>query len=284
MRHKGLLITLVILFLIGAAFFTGVFAYFIASGGDGISFGDDGIGVVVVDGTILTSKDTISQLEDFRRNDDIKSIILRIESPGGSVAASQEILEAVEDVAAEKILVVSMGAVAASGGYYIALGADRIFANPATITGSIGVRMEHIMIGDLLKLARIKHETLKSGRFKDMTPIDRPITPEAKKILQNILDEMHEQFKSVVAESRKLDKSKMDEIADGRIFTGEQALELGLIDELGGMSKVVEYVASKAGIEGEPELVYPRKQLKFFEHIATGMVKTIVDELAIRWN
>jgi len=283
-RHKGLLITLVILFLIGAAFFTGVFAYFIASGGDGISFGGDRIGVVVVDGTILTSKDTISQLEDFRRNDDIKSIILRIESPGGSVAASQEILEAVEAVAAEKILVVSMGAVAASGGYYIALGADRVFANPATITGSIGVRMEHIMIGDLLKLARIKHETLKSGRFKDMTPIDQPITPEAKKILQNILDEMHEQFKSVVAESRKLDKSKMDEIADGRIFTGEQALELGLIDELGGMPKVVEYVASKAGIEGEPELVYPRKQLKFFEHIATGMVKTIVDELAIHWN
>jgi protease IV len=284
MKNKGLLITVVVLVLVGGAFFTGMLAYLIASGGEGINFGRGRIGVVAVNGTILTSKDTIRHLTSFRRNDDIKSIILRVESPGGSVAASQEILEAVKETASEKPVIVSMGAVAASGGYYVALGAERIFANPATITGSIGVRMEHVMIGDLLKWAKIKHETLKSGKFKNMTPMDKPITPEARAILQNILDEMHEQFKETVATARKLDKAKVDEIADGRIFTGQQALELGLIDELGGMSKVIEYAASKGGIKGEPKLIYPKKRLELFERIATGLARSIVDELAVHWQ
>ena len=284
MRNKGLLITVVILVLIGGAFFTGMLAYLVASGGGVVGFGGGRVGVVAVEGTILTSKDTIDHLKSFRENDDIKSIILRVESPGGSVAASQEILEAVNQAASKKPLIVSMGAVAASGGYYVALGAERIFANPATITGSIGVRMEHVMVGDLLEWAKIKHETLKSGKFKDMTPMDKPITPEARKILQNILDEMHEQFKEAVASARKLDKSKVDEIADGRIFTGQQALELGLIDELGGMPKVIEYAAKQGGIDGEPKLVYPKKSLELFERIATGMAKTIMDELAVYWR
>jgi len=203
MRNKALLIALLLIVLIGGAFFAGMLAYLIA-GGEGTtlagSLGGKKVGVVTVEGPIISAKDTVEDIERFRKDGGIASVVLRIESPGGSVAAAQEILEAVKKLAKDKPVVASMGSVAASGGYYIACGATKILANPATITGSIGVRMEHVMIGDLLRWAKIDHETLKSGRFKDLAPIDRPMTPQERAIIQDMLVDMHQQFKEAVEE------------------------------------------------------------------------------------
>jgi protease-4 len=191
-------------------------------------------------------------------------VILWIDSPGGSVGASQEILEAVRLLSKEKPVIASMGTVAASGGYYVALGAERILANPGTITGSIGVRMEHINVGRLLDWARIGHETLKSGKYKDMGAIDRPLTPEERRLLEETLKGLHAQFKQAVADFRNLDLSEVDIIADGRIFTGQEAIKLGLVDTIGGFAKAIELAAEMGGIEGEPELTYPGKHRMWF--------------------
>ncbi|MBT3181730.1 MAG: signal peptide peptidase SppA, partial [Deltaproteobacteria bacterium] len=186
--------------------------------------------------------------------------------------------EAVQDIGKKKPVIASMGSVAASGGYYVACAAEKILANAGTTTGSIGVRLEHIMIGELLDWAKIKHETLKSGKLKNMMPIDKPISPEARKILQSVLDDIHEQFKKVVVDSRKLDKKFIDEIADGRIFTGEQALSLKLVDQLGGFTLAIQEAAKLAEIEGEPKLIYPRKHMRFIERIVSETRALIFSE------
>jgi len=283
MHHKGLIITLVIVILIGGSFLLGMAIYFLRSGDTESSaslFGTKRVGVITVEGTILSSNDTLRDLEKFRKNDDIKSIILRIESPGGSVAASQEIFEAVKRVSKDKPIIASMGALAASGGYYIACAANEIFANPGTTTGSIGVRIEHIMIGDLMKWAKIEHETLKSGKLKDLMPFDKPISPEARKILQGMLDEIHVQFKDAVAKSRGIDRKELDKIADGRIFTGEQAKTLGLIDTLGGFTEAALKAAQLAGIEGYPKLVYPKKHYDMIERMFSEIKSLISGKAA----
>ncbi|HPQ80466.1 MAG TPA: signal peptide peptidase SppA [bacterium] len=267
MKHKGLLIALIILLLAGGAFVFGM-AVSMISGGDllsGAFSSGKRVGVVTVDGAIISADNAVEDLNSFRENDSVKSVILRIESPGGSVAASQEILEAVRRLAAEKPVLASMGAVAASGGYYIACGADTILANPGTVTGSIGVRMEHVMLGDLLSWAKIKHETLKSGKLKDLGTFDRPMTPEERAVLQGILDDIHVQFKEEVARARKLPMEKVDEIADGRIYTGRQALELGLVDELGGFDEAIKMAGKRGGIKGDPKLLHPKRRHRLID-------------------
>lgn len=262
MRHKGVLIALIaVLILFGGAFLFGMFAYLLL-GGDAADTWSVGsaVGVVTVDGPIVSADKTVKELDKFRKEDHIKAIVLRIESPGGSVAASQEILEAVKNLKKVKPVVASMGSVAASGGYYIACGASKILANPGTITGSIGVRMEHVMIGDLLKWAMIHHETLKSGRFKDLAAYDRPMTPQEREILQRVLDDIHRQFKEEVAGSRGLDVAAVDQIADGRVYTGHQAFALKLVDEMGGFSDAVKQAAAMGGIKGEPKVIYLKKR------------------------
>jgi protease-4 len=283
MRNKALLIALLLIVLIGGAFFAGMLAYLIA-GGEGTtlagSLGGKKVGVVTVEGPIISAKDTVEDIERFRKDGGIASVVLRIESPGGSVAAAQEILEAVKRLAKEKPVVASMGSVAASGGYYIACGATKILANPATITGSIGVRMEHVMIGDLLRWAKIDHETLKSGRFKDLAPIDRPMTPQERAIIQDMLVDMHQQFKEAVASARRMDLDQVDKLADGRTYTGRRALELGLIDELGGLAQAGKIAGELGGIKDEPKLVYPKKRFRLFDHVVTSMVQAMADRLA----
>ena len=280
MRNKVLLIVLLIIVLIGGAFFAGMLAYLIA-GGEGItlagSLGRKRVGIVTVEGPIISAKDTVEDIARFRKDGGIAAVVLRIESPGGSVAASQEILEAVRRLAKDKPVVASMGSVAASGGYYIACGATKILANPATITGSIGVRMEHVMIGDLLKWAKVRHETLKSGRFKDLAPIDRPMTPQERAIIQDMLVDMHQQFKEAVASARGLDLDTVGKLADGRTYTGRQALGLGLIDELGGFTQASKLAGELGGIKGEPKLIYPKRRLRIFDHLVTSMVRAMAD-------
>ncbi len=223
--------------------------------------GKGAIGLLEVEGIILDSKKFIRQLKRFVERTDIKGIVVRVDSPGGSVAPSQEIFEALKKV--EKPLVVSMGSVAASGGYYISLGAKKIYANPGTLTGSIGVIMEFMNLEKLLDWAKIKRYALTTGKFKSVGSSYREMTPEERALLQEMINEVLLQFKTAVHESRKLEMEAVTKIADGRIMNGSKAKELGLIDELGGLEDAVRAVAELADLGDDPEVVTPHKEGRF---------------------
>lgn len=226
------------------------------------------VGVIEVQGVIVSSKKTIEQLVDFRKDRSIKAIVLRVESPGGGVGPSQEIFQEVKKAVAVKPVIVSMGSVAASGGYYIAAPARRILANPGTLTGSIGVIMEFTNWQELLDKLGLESHVVKSGRYKDIGSPVRPMTAEDRKILQDLIDDVHQQFITSVSEGRKMAVEEVETLADGRIFTGRQALEAGLVDELGNLQDAVAVAAEMAGIEGEPKVVYPpRDKHKIFEYL-----------------
>ncbi len=232
--------------------------------GETLSFGDNKIGVVELSGVILESKSLIEQLQRFAESSSIRAIILRIDSPGGGVAASQEIFNEVLRLrkVKKKIIVSSIASVGASGAYYIACGTDKIIANPGTVTGSIGVIAEWINYGELMKWAKLKNIVFKSGELKDAPSPIRELTLAEKKYLQNIIDDMYIQFLTAVAEGRKLDVEKVRQLADGRVFTGKDAKDKGLIDELGGLQEAVEITSKLVQITGEPKLVYPPKSKK----------------------
>ncbi len=275
MRYKWLLIVIPVAAMIFIAFMAGMVSFFATTGGDASIFGGGRVGVIEVRGPIISAEETVKDIEELKKEDKIKSVILRIESPGGSVGASQEILEAVKLLAKEKPLVASMGSVAASGGYYIACGATKILANPGTITGSIGVRMEHVAIGDLLRWAKVNLETLKSGRYKDIGTVERPLTDEERGILQELLDELRGQFKKEVMDSRGLSAEKVEALADGRVFTGIRAKDLGLVDEIGGFAEAIKLAAQLGGVSGEPELAYPKKRGGFIKRMVEGAAESV---------
>ncbi len=275
MRHKWLLIVIPVAAMIFIAFMVGMVSFFATTGGGTSIFGGGRVGVIEVRGPIISAEETVKDIEELKKEDGIKSVILRIESPGGSVGASQEILEAVKLLAKEKPLVASMGSVAASGGYYIACGATRILANPGTITGSIGVRMEHVAIGDLLRWAKVNLETLKSGRYKDIGTMERPLTDEERGILQELLDELRGQFKQAVMGARGLSAEEVEALADGRVFTGIRAKDLGLVDEIGGFAEAIKLAAQLGGISGEPELAYPKKRGGFIKRMIEGAAESL---------
>jgi protease IV len=215
------------------------------------------VGVIEVTGVIVDSKKIIRQLNDFHEASAVKSIVLRIDSPGGGVGPSQEIYDEVKRIDADKPIVVSMGSVAASGGYYIAAPARLIFANPGTITGSIGVIMEFTNFQELLEKIGLRSQVVKSGKHKDIGSPVRPMSEEERALLQSLLDDVHSQFVDAVADGRKLDRQVVRILADGRIFTGRQAMELGLVDELGSLEAAVLRAGELGGIDGKPEVVYP---------------------------
>ncbi len=218
------------------------------------------VGVVEVTGLLSRPERTVEQLVEFARDDSIKAIIVRIDSPGGGVAAAQEIHREVVRARAKKKVVASLGGVAASGGYYIAVGADRIVANPGTTTGSIGVIVEMGNIEELLDKIGVRFFSLKSGRFKDAGSPARPLTDEDRAMIQAVIDDMHGQFVAAVAEGRNLAPDKVRAIADGRILSGRQALDLGLVDELGNFRDAVALAGKLGGIEGDPEVVYAGRE------------------------
>lgn len=221
-----------------------------------------GVGLVEVKGLIIDSQETVRQLNDFRKDDNVKAVVLRIDSPGGVVGPSQEICAEVKRLAARKKVVVSMGSVAASGGYYIAAPASVILANPGTITGSIGVLMRFSNLEGLMGKIGMKSFTLKTGKYKDVGSPVRPMTDRDKAMLQNVIDNTHAQFVKAVAEGRKLPLEEVGKIADGRIFTGEQAMALKLVDRLGTLRDAIEEAGKLAGIKGEPEVIRPPKKKK----------------------
>lgn len=213
------------------------------------------IGLVEVVGFIADSREVVRQIRRYREDDSIKGIILRIDSPGGSVAPSQEIYSEVLRTREKKKVYASMGSVAASGGYYIAAAADRVFANPGTLTGSIGVIMAFTNVEGLLKKIGLKPEVIKAGQFKDTGNPGRALTPKERKYLQNVVRDVHQQFIEAVAEGRRMDPRDAKKLADGRIFTGRQALKMKMVDDLGGLEDAIAQLGEVLGISGRPKVV-----------------------------
>jgi len=213
------------------------------------------IALIRIEGPILDSKKHVEVIKEYAKDASIKAIVLRVDTPGGAVAPSQEIYEEVKKAMEKKKVVVSMGSIAASGGYYISSPCSKIIANPGTLTGSIGVIMEIPNLEGLMSKIGIKTEVIKSGRHKDMGSIFRKMEKEEKELLQGVMDNVHEQFIKAVSDGRKLKMEKVREIADGRIFTGEQAVKYGLVDELGTLEYAIRTTATMVGIKDEPEVV-----------------------------
>lgn len=227
-----------------------------------VSYGSGGtIALVELKEPIVSSENIVRLLKRYRENINVRAIVLRVESPGGGVAASQEIYEEVRKTRKSgKPVVVSMGAVAASGGYYVACGADRIVANPGSITGSIGVISQFMHFNQLLDKIGIDATTIKSGKLKDSGSPFRSMNAEDKKYFQDMIDDVHDQFISTVAKERNMKKETVRRLADGRVFTGRKAYELHLIDTLGTFEDAIRIAADLGQIYGTPRLVKERKK------------------------
>ncbi len=236
--------------------------YLTGEGSSGLSLSSNQVAIIELEGVIADSRDFIDELKDYGNRSTVKSVVLRINSPGGGVAASQEIYEAVKKFRSEtkKKVIVSMGSVAASGGYYVACAADKIFANPGTITGSIGVIAEWYNYGDLLQWAKMQNIVIKSGTFKDAGSATRPLTEEEKVYFQSLISNMYNQFVSAVANGRNMKDEAVRKLADGRVYTGQEAKGDGLIDELGTMQDAIDAAARMAGIHGEPKILSPARK------------------------
>jgi protease IV len=239
-----------------------VAAFMASEGSSGFSLASNQIAVLDLEGTISDSRDFVELLKDYGNRTGVKSVVIRANSPGGGVAASQEIYEAVKRFRSEtkKKVVVSMGSVAASGAYYVACGADKIYANPGTITGSIGVIAEWYNFGDLLRWAKMQDVVIKSGAFKDAGSETRPLTEEERAYFQSLINNMYSQFVSTVASSRNMKDEDVRKLADGRVYTGQEAKKDGLVDELGTLQDAIDAAARMAGIVGEPKILNPPKK------------------------
>lgn len=220
------------------------------------------VAVIPVEGVIDGSRDVIEALHRYRDQNNVRAIVIRINSPGGSVVPSQEIFEEIRKTRKEsgKPIVASLDSVAASGGYYIAVGCDRIVANPGSLTGSIGVIAQWFNVEGLVKWARLKPETLMSGSLKDAGSPYRDMSAEERAYLQNIVSQLHQQFVEAVAEGRrgKMSRAEIERIADGRVFVGQEARTLKLVDDLGNLQDAVQIAANLAGIKGTPRVLYPK--------------------------
>jgi protease-4 len=221
---------------------------------------NDKVGVVSVNGVIADSMEITDQLDEFGRDDSIVAVVLRIDSPGGGVAASQEIYDAVIELKKKKKVVASMGSVAASGGLLIACAADKIVANAGTITGSISAIMQFANFEELLKKIGLKSSVVKSGKYKDIGSPLRDMTPDERKIIQDLIDDIYNQFVDVIVRDRNIPRSQVVAIADGRVFSGRQAKEYGLVDYLGDMRSAAKLASQLAGKDGKYDLVYPQNK------------------------
>ena len=230
--------------------------------------GGGAVALVKIEGLLVTSDSVVDELNDYADDRSVKAIVLRIDSPGGGVVASQEIYNAVRNAKKEgKLIVASMGSVAASGGYYVAAAADKIVANPGTLTGSIGVKMEFANVEKLLEKIGVKGMVVKAGEYKDVGSPFRDMTEQEKKLLQDVIDDVHGQFIDAVAEGRGLPAADVKAIADGRIFTGRQALAIKLVDQLGDLADSIQLAGTLAGIKGKPRIVEKKKKIPFLDYL-----------------
>jgi protease-4 len=279
-RKHPVLFGLLIIFLVicGLLLLLGGITYFFTDDSS-LHFGDR-IAVVSIKGVIADSKAAVEQLKKYRQDNRVKAIILRIDSPGGSTAGSQEIYREVQKTSSKKKVVASMGNVAASGGYYVALGANKIVANPASLTGSIGVIIQFSNFKTLLNKIGVSQEAVKSGPYKDIGSPVRDMKPEERALLEGVIKNVHQQFIEVVVKGRRLSREQVEKIADGRIFTGEQAKALGLVDELGSFDDAVELTKKMVGLSGEVKLIYPeKKRFSIWDLIFSEMMTEIKQSL-----
>jgi protease-4 len=260
MRKHPVILGICILLFIGVVFCTLIYVLNLFKGDGGSLHLKAKVGVVRIEGIIADGRESIEQIDELADDDGIKAVVVRIDSPGGGVAASQEIYRAIRQLQIKKKVIVSMGSVAASGGYLIATAADRIVANPGTITGSISAVMHFADVQELMKKVGVRSSVIKSGKFKDIGSPVREMTAEEKQLIQGIVDDIYDQFIRTISEDRKIPLEIIKSLADGRIFSGRQALQLKLVDELGGLQDAVLLAGRLAGIEGKPAVVYSAKK------------------------
>ena len=266
-----------------ALVFAGCFAIVLGAlvfGEPGVpSFGGNRVALVEVEGLIVDADRTVRELDGYGEDPSIRAIVVRVQSPGGVVGPTQEIYDAILRIRTQgKPVIASMGSVAASGGYYLAAAATRIVANPGTLTGSIGVIMQLAEIEGLLKKVGVRYEVIKSGRFKDSASFARPMTPEERAVLQAVLDDMHDQFVTAIAEGRGLGKERVRALADGRVYSGRMAKDLGLVDALGGLDEAIRLAGELGGVPGKPRLVRPRRAWRLLD-----LADLVGGEAALAW-
>jgi len=278
--------TLLWILIGGGAFFLFVLAVFslvyITLHAGGTQAGFDGfgdrIGVVDLDGVILSPQPVVGQLKKFGDDSSIKAIILHVNSPGGGVAASEEIYREVKRIRDEKKkrIVVSIETVGASGAYYVASASNKIYADQGSIVGSIGVIAQWVNYGDLLKWAKLKDIVLKTGEFKDTGNPTRDLTPSEQAYMQDLINNMFGQFVQAVADGRSMKVSDVKTIANGKVWTGQQALDMKLIDQVGDFEAAVDDTAKAVGIKGEPSLVRPDRERRTMLDLLTGDISQYI--------
>jgi protease IV len=252
--------------------YLGVAGVFLISLG-GLSRGEGGpalfgprVAIVELEGVIIEVDDIVRELKSHRENPTVRAVVLRINSPGGVVAPTQELHDAVLRLRqAGKPVVASLGAVAASGGYYVAVACDQIYANPGTLTGSIGVIMQLANLEQLMKKVGVDYVVVKAGQFKDIGNVARPMTADERRVMQALLDDVHGQFVGAVVTGRKLAKEEVGRFADGRVFSGLQAKELRMVDALGGLEEAVLAAGKLAGIPAPPNVIQPRRRFSVID-------------------
>jgi protease-4 len=275
-RPLTVVVATVLVFIGVAALFL-VFGTSIGRGGDGGAplFGPR-VAVVELEGLIAETDDIVRELRQHRDNPSIRAVVIRINSPGGVVGPTQEVHDALLRVRqAGKPVVASLGSVAASGGYYVAVAADQIYANPGSLTGSIGVIMQMANIDALMKKVGVDYVVVKAGQFKDLGNFSRPLTPEERRVIQALLDDVHGQFIEAVAKGRKLDRSAVAQFADGRVFSGTQALGLKMVDALGGLEDAIDAAAKLAKLPTPPSVERPRRRFSLIDLIRNELGLTV---------
>ena len=263
--------------------FVGVAALFLLFGTSMGRSGDGGgplfgprVAVVELEGLIAETDDLVRELRHHRENPSVRAVVIRINSPGGVVGPTQEVHDALLRVRqAGKPVVASLGSVAASGGYYIAVAADQIYANPGSLTGSIGGIMQMANVDALMKKVGVDYVVVKAGPFKDLGNFSRPMTPEERRVIQALLDDVHAQFIEAVAKGRKLDRSAVVQFADGRVFSGTQALGLKMIDALGGLEEAIDAAAKLAKLPTPPPVERPRRRFSLIDLIRNELGLTV---------
>lgn len=245
------------------------------------------VAIVPIEGEIVDSRDTIEMIHRYTENKTVRALVIRINSPGGAIAPSQEIYSAIRHArkTSGKPIVASFDSVAASGGFYIASACDRIVANPGSITGSIGVILQWFDMKDLVQWAKLKPETITSGALKDAGSPYRELTPAERQYFQSLVTQLHAQFVRDVAEGRKgkISAAEVAKLADGRVFTGEEALRLKLVDEIGSLDDAVRTAGKMGGIEGEPAKIWPRRREgSLLELLTSGDAEALLERVAAR--
>ena len=276
-RHPYLFFILILTSVTSAAIIGLSLLFIFSTRGADFEFGEK-VGVIEIIGAITDSKDIIHNLKRFNEDDSIKAIVIRIDSPGGGVGPSQEIFREIRKTSKSKKVIASMGSVAASGGYYIAAGADGIVANPGTITGSIGVIMGYTNFQEILKKIGMVPVVIKSGEYKDIGSPVREMTKKEKEILHNLANQIHRQFIKAISEGRGIEQSKVEKFADGRIFAGEEEKKLGLVDRFGNLEDAIEWAGRMGGIKGKISTVYPpEKKLSVLKYLVNSSLREIAN-------